>query len=583
MVNSNTGYLLNNRYRLIDQIGEGGMANVYLGKDTILNRNVAIKVLRGDLSHDETFVKRFNREALAATALEHPNLVQVYDVGEEQGYHYIVMEYIEGKTLKQLIKQHGPLSVGETIDVMEQLVSAVEHAHSRHVIHRDIKPQNVIVRNDGTVKLTDFGIAVAQNAAQLTQTNSIMGSVHYLAPELAKGQSASQQSDIYSLGILMYELLAGEVPFIGESAVNIALMHMEDKMPSIRQKVGDDVNQAIENIIIKATTKNKNYRYHSAHEMLLDLVDCQYRNEEAAYEVIDDHVESDTKDYNTTIVMDKDELAKATKKKNGPNRFVIIGAIVAALLAIGISAFLLLGNDNSKIDMPELAGLSKSEAEIRLVEHKITEEEGFTIDFRDKESADVAIGNVIETNPAAGTRLKKKATITVYISSGQVVKVPYLVGVSEKEARAELNNVGLVANVEYIETEDKNKVNKVVSVNPTEGSEVQKGTKVTIEVGKLKEPDKISVQSVTNLTYKSAFEILIALGLAPYTSTCSDSDIVVAQSIDPGEKVDKDTKIKLTCEIKKPEETPNPPTDSTNPDADGTPENGTGTQADRHE
>ncbi|MDF9867076.1 serine/threonine protein kinase [Bacilli bacterium PM5-3] len=561
MVNNNTGYLLNNRYRLIDQIGEGGMANVYLGKDTILNRSVAIKVLRGDLSHDETFVKRFQREALAATALEHPNLVQVYDVGEEQGYHYIVMEYIEGKTLKQLIKQHGPLSVGETIDVMEQLVSAVEHAHSRRVIHRDIKPQNVIVRNDGTVKLTDFGIAVAQNAAQLTQTNSIMGSVHYLAPELAKGQTASYQSDIYSLGILMYELLAGQVPFAGESAVNIALMHMEDKMPSIRQVVGPDVNQAIENIIIKATTKNRSYRYQSAHEMLVDLVDCQYRNNEAVYEVEDDYVEEVNND--TTTIYDRDELnAKSKKKMPRKKKMIIIGAIVAAVLALAVAAYIIFGG-GSGVTMPDLVEKTKDEVETILVEKKITEDEGFKINYKTAENPDVEEGKVIETDPIAGAKLKKKATITIVISSGEIAKVPDLTSMSEDDAKAELKRAGLEVKIVYSQTDDKNKEYKVMSTNPVAGTEVQKGSTVTIEIGT---PEKITVANVIKLTYKSAYDTLLNLGLSPSTSNCSEGDTVIKQSVAPGKEVEKGKKVKLTCEIKKDPSTPAPP-DSTTPDA----------------
>lgn len=560
MVNSNSGYLLNNRYRLIDQIGEGGMANVYLGKDTILNRNVAIKVLRGDLSHDETFVRRFQREALAATALEHPNLVQVYDVGEEQGYHYIVMEYIEGKTLKQLIKQHGPLSIGETIDVMEQLVSAVEHAHSRQVIHRDIKPQNVIVRNDGTVKLTDFGIAIAQNAAQLTQTNSIMGSVHYLAPELAKGQPATVQSDIYSLGILMFELLSGQVPFAGESAVNIALMHMEDKIPSIKQIVGPDVNQAIENIILKATAKNRNYRYHSAHEMLLDLVDCQYRNDEVAYELEDDNVEDGYDGGDTTIIMDRDELNKKKKKKLSRRAKIIIAAVVAALLALGIVGFFILNNDSTDISMPDIVNVSKAEAEKALNEAGITKEKGFTINYEDEQSEEIAEGNVVKTDPVKDIKLKKKQTVTVYISTGYEVEVPDVTGKYLDEAKAELEAAGF--KVSEVSEESSEAEYKVLSQTPAGGQKVEKGSTITV---KYAVKEKITMINVIGLTYLNAYDRLQALGYIVSSSNCGESDTVSKQSVSAGTTSDKGKKVKLTCEIKNDAETP--PSDSTTGDA----------------
>ncbi|MDR1782586.1 MAG: Stk1 family PASTA domain-containing Ser/Thr kinase [Bacilli bacterium] len=582
MVNTNSGYLLNNRYRLIDLIGEGGMANVYLGMDTLLNRRVAVKVLRGDLSHDETFVKRFQREALATTALEHPNLVQVFDVGFEQGYYYIVMEYIEGKTLKQLIKQHGPLSVGETIDVMEQLVSAVEHAHSRGVIHRDIKPQNVIVRSDGTVKLTDFGIAIAQNATQLTQTNSLMGSVHYLAPELAKGQNASEQSDIYSLGILMFELLVGKVPFSSDSAVNIALMHMEDKIPSVHDIVGDDVNQAIENIITKATAKNRAYRYQTAHEMLLDLVDCQYRNDEAALEFDDELEETSVDPLASTIVMDKNNINNnnnnSKKKKN--KLLIIIPSIIAGLILIGLVLyFFVFAKSNVDVTMPKLAGMTKDEAVTELKQDNIIDEDcteadnvyackNFTIKFSDEESTDVDSGKIISTNPVDGTKLNKGDTIEVSISKGKKVKIPVVVGTSAKTAQSTLENLGFKVNVTYTETDDSTQVGNVISVNPIEGTEVEYGSSVKLEIGSVK---KISVPNVMNLTYKTAYENLDSKGLIVSTSNCGEGDTVISQTLAPGTDAQSGDKIELKCEVtteKNDDETTTP--NQTNPDASGT-------------
>ena len=253
------GQKINNRYEIVKSIGEGGMANVYLANDKILDRKVAVKVLRGDLSSDDRFIRRFQREALSVSNLSHPNIVEVYDVGEEDSEYYIVMEYIEGKTLKQLLKKRESLTLTEVIDIMTQLTDGIAHAHESYIIHRDIKPQNIMIQDDGRIKITDFGIAMALNATQLTQTNSVMGSVHYLPPEQASGKGATVKSDIYSMGILMYELLTGTVPFKGDNAVEIALKHMKDKIPSIR-KQDPSIPQSVENILMKATAKNPRNR-----------------------------------------------------------------------------------------------------------------------------------------------------------------------------------------------------------------------------------------------------------------------------------------------------------------------------------
>lgn len=267
------GQKINDRYEIVKSIGEGGMANVYLANDKILDRKVAIKVLRGDLSADEKFVRRFQREALSVSNLSHPNIVEVYDVGEEDGQYYIVMEYIEGKTLKQLLNKRESLTLTEVIDIMTQLTDGIAHAHESYIIHRDIKPQNIMIEDDGKIKITDFGIAMALNATQITQTNSVMGSVHYLPPEQASGKGATIKGDIYSLGILMYELLTGTVPFKGDNAVEIALKHMKDKIPSVR-KQNPAIPQSVENIILKAAAKNPRNRYETAREMHEDLVTC---------------------------------------------------------------------------------------------------------------------------------------------------------------------------------------------------------------------------------------------------------------------------------------------------------------------
>ncbi len=263
-------YTLNGRYRIIRSLGEGGMANVYLARDLILDRDVSVKLLRLDLRDDPQTVKRFQREALAATELVHPNIVSVYDVGEENGMQYLVMEYVEGMDLKAYIKQHFPIPYQEVINIMEQVLSAVEVAHEHNIIHRDLKPQNILIDQHGNAKITDFGIAVALSEHTLTQTNTVLGSVHYLSPEQARGGMATKRSDIYSLGIILYELLTGTVPFKGETAVSIAIKHFQSEVPSVRE-FDPRIPQALENVVLKATTKRPENRYGTVQEMAEDL------------------------------------------------------------------------------------------------------------------------------------------------------------------------------------------------------------------------------------------------------------------------------------------------------------------------
>src|SRR5690625_1331560 len=254
------GQLLNERYKIIKKIGSGGMAEVCLARDTILERDVAIKALRSEYINDTEFTTRFDREAQAATSLTHPNIVNIFDVGEEEDNFYMVMEYVDGLTLKEYIQQQGPIEVNEAVDIVKQIISAIAHAHDNDIVHRDIKPQNILMNSFGQAKVTDFGIAIALSATSLTQTNSILGSVHYLSPEQARGGMATKKSDIYSIGILFYELLTGRLPFSGQSPVSIALKHLQSKTPSVRQ-YNPDIPQSVENIVLKSTAKDPFHRY----------------------------------------------------------------------------------------------------------------------------------------------------------------------------------------------------------------------------------------------------------------------------------------------------------------------------------
>ena len=327
------GQLVDDRYEILKTIGEGGMANVYLAFDNILKRQVAIKVLRGDLATDEKFVRRFQREALSASSLSHHNIVQIYGVGEDDGDYYIVMEYVPGKNLKQLLKKREKLTVHEVVDIMLQITSAMGAAHDNLIIHRDLKPQNILIKDDGEIKITDFGIAMALNATQLTQTNSAMGSVHYFPPEQANGKGATLKSDVYSLGIMMYELLTGVLPFRGDNAVEIALKHLKEPFPNIRDEY-PEIPQSIENILKTATAKNPKNRYANANEMHEDLATCldkdrlnepvrKLKYNEGILE--DNSVVTNSSDIDNSLVSQiKDETEEKKNKKISARRSLMI-------------------------------------------------------------------------------------------------------------------------------------------------------------------------------------------------------------------------------------------------------------------
>ena len=423
------GQKINDRYEIIKSIGEGGMANVYLGYDEILDRNVAIKILRGDLSNDEKFVRRFQREALSASSLSHPNIVEMYDVGEDNGLYYIVMEYVDGITLKQLLKRRGSLTLSEAIDIMLQLTDGMAHAHDSYIIHRDLKPQNIMIQDDGQIKITDFGIAMALNSTQLTQTNSVMGSVHYLPPEQAAGKGSTTKSDIYSMGIIFYELLTGKLPFKGDNAVEIALKHMRDPLPNIRED-NESIPQSIENIILKATAKNPKNRYddvRSMHDDLLTALDDDRMNEEPLIYKYPEHETENTKRLKKLEELEKeDEESEEIAEKIDPEdkidkqnkKIIMILSAVFALLVVIFLVVIFLVPKLTKpkmITVPSVSGLTVSKATEKL------EDKGFVVNTKIKkvESKKIEKGRVVKTDPPKGESVKKGSKITIYKSSGE--------------------------------------------------------------------------------------------------------------------------------------------------------------------
>ncbi|MDD2435597.1 MAG: Stk1 family PASTA domain-containing Ser/Thr kinase, partial [Bacilli bacterium] len=484
------GQKINERYQIIRTIGEGGMANVYLAHDTILDRNVAVKILRGDLANDEKFVKKFQREAISASSLAHPNIVEMYDVGEDNGQYFIVMEYIDGKTLKTVIKKRGPLIMPEVIDIMLQLTSAIACAHESYIIHRDIKPQNVMILDDGRVKITDFGIAIASNATELTQTNSVMGSVHYLPPEQANGSGSTIKSDIYSLGILMYELLTSSVPFKGDNAVEVALKQMKEKIPSVR-KFNPDIPQSIENIVFKAAAKNPKNRYNSVTEMYDDLktaLDDEKVNEARIVYKYPEQELDETKALPNLTRLEKklkkeEDGDEPTSKSNNKINIAlwVTGSICFALLIfIGLFSILFPKfTEVPEVEIPDVAGLSVVDAEKKLKKLGLS----VSADIEEKYSNDIEQGKVITTRPKPGQSVKKNKEVVLILSLGSnTFLLEDYKGQNYFEIKGFLEAKGIYVITKKTQVDDKTKVkeNDILDQQPAEGTRMAEGDTITL-------------------------------------------------------------------------------------------------------
>lgn len=555
------GKRISGRYKIIDMIGGGGMANVYLVHDMILDRDVALKMLRLDFANDEEFIRRFHREAQSATSLAHPNIVSIYDVGEEDGLYYIVMEYVEGQTLKQYIQQNAPLRVDEALEIMKQLTSAISHAHQNHIVHRDIKPHNILLDRKGNVKITDFGIAMALSATSITQTNSVLGSVHYLSPEQARGGTANKKSDIYSLGIVLFELLTGRLPFSGESAVSIALKHLQSETPSPK-RWNPTLPQSVENIVLKATAKDPFHRYNSVEELEEDLytaLDPERINEVKFSIPLDDEatkaipiITSDRpfKNLDETIVMTKgapshvDSNDKPEKKKRKKWPFILGSLIFVMLLGVFTVTMLpdILGPE--EVEVPDVSGQEYSKVKSEL------ENEGFIIGEKiEVNDEEIPVGYIIKTNPAAGKTVKEKTTIDLYISKG-------------KKTFELSDYVGRLYDDVYQLVEDKNfkdiKKNQVYDASepgtileqsPAANEEVIAEDTI-LEFTVSKGPELIKLKDLTGFNQKSVEEYLESTGLKIDLSSSEFHDTlpegtVIRQSPDPGTELKKGDMVKV--------------------------------------
>lgn len=507
------GKKFNGRYLILGNIGSGGMANVFLARDLILDREVAIKVLRYDFLNDQSAIRRFQREMLASTELVHPNIVTVYDAGQEGETQFLVMEYVKGMDLKRYIQTQYPIPYGRIVDIMQQILSAVSLAHQHRIIHRDLKPQNILIDESGTVKITDFGIAVALSETSITQTNSMLGSVHYLSPEQARGSMATNQSDIYAIGIILYEMLTGKVPFDGESAVTIALKHFQEEIPSVRL-YDRNVPQSLENVVLKATAKDPIDRYQSAEEMSADLatvLDPSRLNEPVWHPA--NHVEETkvlpnlTEQVPSAVPVEEDVTTpekeaeekpipskKKAKEQKPKSKKKLLFLGIAAVLVIGIAAiaFSVLGGGKNEISVPDVSNLSESAARSKL------QEAGLKAARQTEEitSDKIPEGKVVKTNPEAKAIVQKGREVVLYISTGgHKIKMKDYTDMEYKEAvealvKLDFKESKIKKKEEYSDTVEKG---KIISQTPEANSEVTPDkTTVKFVVSKGAKPIKIS-------------------------------------------------------------------------------------------
>ncbi|WP_040204933.1 Stk1 family PASTA domain-containing Ser/Thr kinase [Neobacillus jeddahensis] len=573
------GKRLSDRYKILEMIGGGGMANVYLAHDMILDRDVAVKMLRLDFANDEEFIRRFRREAQSATSLAHPNIVNIFDVGEEGDLYYIVMEFIDGQTLKQYIQQNSPLKVEDAIGIMRQLTSAISNAHQNHIIHRDIKPHNILVDHDGNVKITDFGIAMALSATSITQTNSVLGSVHYLSPEQARGGMATKKSDIYSLGIVMFELLTGRLPFSGESAVSIALKHLQSETPSVR-RWNPTIPQSVENIVLKATAKDPFHRYKSVDEMEEDLqsaLDLERMNEpkfvvpidnEAtkAIPVITDHQPLKNLDEtlvhsNEKTVNSQKEASKKNKKKgkNGDKKrkkwpivllstFLVLA--ILGILAVTMLPGLLAAKD---VKIPDISGMSEDAAVSALKSNGLAA--GEKIKITDEK---VKKGAIIKTSPEIGSTVKENSKVTLYISTGkEKYELSKYVGMQYEDVIRLLEDQDF-KEIKKTEITDDSEPGTIISQSPAEGEKViPEETVLEFEVSK--GPEKIILKDLSQYSLKSAQDYASLVGLTVQVTEekfdeTIPSGMVISQSPNPGTELTKGDKVSVV--ISKGQEPP---------------------------
>ena len=575
-MDQNIGKMLDNRYELIELIGRGGMANVYKAKCHRLNRMVAVKILKSDLADNAEFRRRFRDESRAVAQLSHANIVSVYDVSRSDDMEYIVMELIDGITLKQYMERRGQMDWREALHFVTQIMRALSHAHSRGIIHRDIKPQNIMVLRDGSVKVADFGIACLADAAQ-TLTQEALGSVHYISPEQARGDRIDARSDIYSSGVVLYEMLTGRLPFEGDSAVSVAIQHLSS-VPLSPRDINENVPEALELICMKAMNPNPDRRYASAEAMLEDLE--KFRKDPSTNM---EYIRAELKekdDVEPTQPIPADEVASAVRKtrktdekplqeNNKMNKKLLFGIIggFAALLILIFAAFKIFGNfgdsENGTYVVPDIRGYTVEQAE------NLPGVKGiFTIEvLGSKPSTQYEPGQIMEQDPAKDHTRKNNLTIKVYLcAEEQKYYMPNLIGYDSREAKLLLDNMDIELNVTFKETyDDQVPAGQVISTTPASDSELKKGNNVLVFVSLGKETKPVTVPSFIGMTLENAIAKAQELGLAVGGTTYQTSDVTVGKVIDQSlavnSTVEEGTAISFT--VSKGQETPvDDPTDN---------------------
>lgn len=588
------GTMLSGRYEVLKRVGSGGMADVYMAKDHKLNRNVAVKVLKSEYVEDEKFLKKFEAEAQAVARLAHPNIVNIYDVGIEDGINYIVMELAEGITLKEYIRKKGYLSPKETVEISTQIASAISHAHKNHIIHRDIKPQNILVSDTGIIKVTDFGIAKATSSNTVTSTATAMGSVHYISPEQAKGRFCDEKSDIYSLGITMYEMVTGHVPFDHENGVTIALMHLQNEITPPSQ-IRDGIPDSLEKIILKCTMKKPEERYQTADDLIADLR-LVFEDTSGGYvgvvPAIDDsptimidqneltqrintpkkdqkiQQEEPLKDEEQNAYLDEDDEEESGMNSKIEKLVIVLAAVVGAIILISIIVFVVKSSgvfksgksttttsigttaesndtESKKYTVDNYIGMSLSAAREKI-------DGKFKIKVEEEYSADYAKGLVIRQDPESDTELEESKTLTLVVSKGtrteDKVSVPGVVGKRESSAKSELEAAGLKVSVKTKYSTDVAK-GKVISQSPGSGNQVTKNSTVVITVSQGEKPE--TMVRVPNLRYFTESEarselknsnLVLGSVLTEYSDSV-EKGLVIRQTVSSGSKVKEGTAV----------------------------------------
>lgn len=557
------GLILDGRYEIIQKIGNGGMADVYHGEDKLLGRDVAIKILHNNFAGDQEFVSRFKREAQAAGKLSHPNIVNMYDVGCDNGYYYIIMEYVDGMTLKEYMESQGQLTVEQAVKITIAIAEGIEHAHAMGIIHCDIKPHNILVTRAGRIKVTDFGIARAVNKeATLMYSNSVMGSAHYISPEQAKGKNVTVSSDIYSLGVLLYELLTGHVPFEGDTPISVALRHVQDRVTPPR-KLNPEIPSLVEGVVLKCLAKQPENRYKSISEMISDLRMSQgYRANRSARPAQYDFATQimpavEGEDFDDYDDYNEEEQPKPTKKgrfawlsrlNDLPTKYKYGGAAIAFVIAF-LWAFLSFGNfwSNATVDVPNVVGKQVS------VATRILEDHHLRVSTSEVSNSDVPAGQVISQSPEANASVKEQRTVHLVVSKGAGdITIPDLKGLTLDQARDKLKSLGLVMGKVTTGSDDSADDGVIINQGLQAGGKTSKGTPIDITINKAKPNSKVSVPNVIGMTVKDAKDALSAVGLSVGSINGSSDDKAIVSDMSPraGSTLDEGSSVILAADLK---------------------------------